>query len=305
LNMVQVVTRENMAELVENRKVADYQAPEEPKKAVEAPEAPPEDAAKAPEEDSGLEPGDAEYTEKVRKRIGQKHSQWKREEALRIAAEKTAEEEYSLRRVAEGLLTKQEAELEALRQQAPKEEVKAPSKPDAKDFSDAFQYAEALAKWSSDEAIANYRQKEIEQREKAEAERVKNEFSQRIAATMKQIPDYESVVAEADAIVPPHVAQYIVESESGPLLGYHFAKNPAELERISKLSPIRAIAEIGKIEAALAKPEGNGAEKPRSRAPEPIVSIPANATPIQKDPAQMSTAEYIAYARARDAQRRH
>ena len=43
----------------------------------------------------------------------------------------------------------------------------------------------------------------------------------------------------------------ILESEVGPKILYHFAKNPDEAERIGKLSVAKALKELGKLEATL------------------------------------------------------
>ena len=90
--------------------------------------------------------------------------------------------------------------------------------------------------------------------------------------------------------------QYIVESDVGPQLAAHLVKNPGEAERIAKLSPVRMIAELGKLETKLdAEPQPAKAAAPVkqvSKAPAPIQALSSDASAVaQKDPSQMSFAE--------------
>jgi hypothetical protein len=118
---------------------------------------------------------------------------------------------------------------------------------------------------------------------------------------MKELPDYAEVIAESDIDAPPHIAVYIAESPIGPKIGYHFAKHPEDFDRISKLSPIRAIAELGKLEDRLEKPKAKEPEADTpavSRAPSPIKPLEGSAAAVQKDPAKMTIQELREYERA-------
>jgi hypothetical protein len=72
-------------------------------------------------------------------------------------------------------------------------------------------------------------------------------------------------------------------------LGYHLAKNRDELNRILNLSPIRAIAELGKLEASLEKKPAKEpitekvAVKSVSKAPAPITPIEGKSAPVNPD----------------------
>ena len=81
--------------------------------------------------------------------------------------------------------------------------------------------------------------------------------------------------------------------------------NPSELNRILNLSPIRAIAELGKMEAKLSKePEKKVDEKPVSKAPAPITIVSGQSTTVQKDPKDMTFRELRDYERQREAEKR-
>jgi hypothetical protein len=105
----------------------------------------------------------------------------------------------------------------------------------------------------------------------------------------------------------------MIESDYGGDLGYFFAKNRAEFDRIKSLSPIKAIAEIGKIEAQWEKPPVKPEIKPEVAQVKPTKpSAPAPITPllgsgnagVNTDPAKMSPKELLAYTREREAAKR-
>lgn len=189
------------------------------------------------------------------------------------------------------------------------------SEPKPEDFKTVGEYTRALTKYLVDKKAteageANARQSAAD-RAKAQAEETTTAFVKRQSEFMKATPDYEEVVGESELDVPSAGMQYIVESEMGPHLAYHLAKNPDVVERLSKLSPARCVAELGKLEARLeeaakgkpngeAKPNGETREQPTrqvSRAPAPIQPLNGGdaATPVHKDPSQMTFQELRAF----------
>lgn len=306
--MAQVVTNENIQELYEKGRVADFKPPEAPKvEAKEPPKEPKEEEVKSAvkeddkEDENGLLKSDNELAERARQRINKKHREAKEAEEF---AQKQWEEKRRLEARTQELERKL-SELEAKVQ--PKTEEK--QKPKPEDFKDMTEYAEALAEYKADEAIKKERQRlEVEKRE-AEDQARKIAFSQRIAKTMEKYTDYAEVVAQADGIVPPHISQYILESESGPEIGYYLAGHPDELEKLGSLSPIRAVAELGKIELRLSQPEAKPVKTPPavavSQAPAPIQPLNGQGDAVQKDPSKMTFKELREYERMRLLKARH
>jgi hypothetical protein len=317
---MQIVTSENFQQFVETGKVPEFKPQEtkaEPDK-VEPPrdaegkfvkadvdkpiekEDKSESAGATPEDD-----GDEGLSEKVRKKIGAKHRAMKE-------AEEFAEQQYNERKAAERRADNLFKELEEVKSKSrPNPVVEAQAKPNADDFKTVGEYAEALSEYLVEKKIQERQTAAEAQRQKDEAARVKAEFSARIAKVMKEVPDYAEVVEASDADVPPHVAQHIVESDVGPLLGYHLAKHPEELDRIRKLSPIRAIAELGKLEVKLEKkadePAKAAATPPVevSKAPAPIQPLDSSAsTVVHKDPAKMTFQELREWDRQQRAKQR-
>ena len=78
--------------------------------------------------------------------------------------------------------------------------------------------------------------------------------------------------------------------------------NAEEAERIGRMSAIQAGRAIGKLEDRLAAQKAK--DKPRpSNAPAPIEAVKGGGVKVEKDPAQMTDAEFAAWRRTQIAQR--
>lgn len=193
------------------------------------------------------------------------------------------------------------------------------AEPKPEDFKTVGEYTRALTKYLVDkkakEAGEAGARKSQQDRAREQAEETASTFATRQTEFSKVTLDYEEVIGDSELNIPNAGMQYLVESEMGPQLAYHLAKKPDVAERLSRLSPARVIAELGKLEARLedaktvAKPNGdkpNGeaadtTQTPRqvSRAPAPIQPLSGDAaTPVNKDPAQMSFQELRAFRQA-------
>ena len=301
--MANVVTSEGFQQFIETGKVEEFKPPETPKdEQKEVPK--PEDKLKE-EADATAKPDavdktedddDSDLSEKVRQKIGKKHRAMKE-------AEEFAEQMYNERRAAE----KRAEELERKLREAEEKSRPAPvedQEPKQEDFKTVQDYIKAKVAFDVKQELKETRERERQERLIEEANRVKAEFANRIAETMKKVPDFEEVTSSVDTELPPYITQHILESDVGPMLGYALAKDEKELNRILKLSPIRAIAELGKLEAKL---EAQGKSEPKveikpevkagSKAPPPITPIAGNAAGIQKDPSQMTFKELREYRR--------
>jgi hypothetical protein len=318
---MQVVTNENMMEFIEHRKVPEFVPPTDAKP-KESETAEPQKAEPARGEDGKFvkaeeavktevqtkeekaaqaavtdEEGDADLPERVRRQIGRKHRAMK--EAEEFARERDAEAAREKQR-ADAL----EREIQALKgTKSGPAPAKSDGAPKPEDFKTVAEYADALTDWKLEEKLKARDEADAKKQQEQAAQRLNSEFSERIAKAMKEIPDYEDVVSASDQIVPPVMAQYIRESELGPLLGYHFAKHPEELERLSKLSPMRSVAELGKLETKLEKkPEKTPAPATVSRAPSPITPIDSSSSStVTKDPSKMTFQELRAHRQAERA----
>lgn len=159
-----------------------------------------------------------------------------------------------------------------------REPIQAPEsnrKPTPDDFKDAFEYAEALADWSAEQALAR-REQEVKQKE-VEAKRatVIQTWQQKLEATKAELPDYEVMVSSSSMSVNDTVRDAIIESDVGPRILYELASNDELAEKLSTMTTAGALKLLGKLEAQFEKTEEPAkAEKKtvaaKSKAPEPI-----------------------------------
>ena len=210
---------------------------------------------------------------------------------------KEAEEERSKRE-------QLETRLKALESQAaPKQEQSRDEKPKPDQFVDAFEYAEALADWSAENAVMRARQEDTEKKLAEERNKVIEGWNVRLNATKAELPDYEEMVASSDVVVSDQVRDAILESDVGPRILYHLAENPDIAEKISKSSLITALREIGKLEAKFEKTEPKEV-KPvaqKSKAPAPISPLKATNSEqsVITDTDKMTFAQYKAMRQAK------
>lgn len=323
--MPQVVDSGNLLEVTRTGVVPEFKAPEAPKpdaKPTEpvTTEAKPENKVEAekPEKPRGEdgkfkaegdkpaaefekkpeEDEDIKLTRKIEKIIAKKHRAQK--EAEEFATSESRRAIAAEQRAAD--LQRQIDELRGTKSDGAKPD----GEPRPEDFKTVGEYTRALVKWEAKQAGQKSAEHQANERQQAQANQVINQFAERQEAFMKATPDYEEVLESADFEVPPTAQRYLIESEMGPQLAYHLAKNPDVVTSLRKLSPARQLAELGKLEAKLeVKPTPNGGTKNDvSKAPAPIQPLEAKSTPVQKDPKDMSFQELRAYRRDQERAKR-
>lgn len=184
--------------------------------------------------------------------------------------------------------------LEKMTTQPVKQEAPQDGKPRIEHYgNDVEAYVEAVSDWK------------LAQRDQ-ESQKASNEISQRQmdsktakmyaeASTLDQSFDRESF----DEILTPAIAQAIIGSDISAKLMVHLAANPGEAEKISRLSPVRQAAEIGKLEVTLS----NAKPVKVSNAPAPIEPVGSRGS-SSKDPSQMSDKEFAVWRKSQIVQRR-
>jgi hypothetical protein len=343
---IQVVTPQNFTEFVQTGKVPEFKPPEAPKPAEGAA---PASAAAPPKEGVSAEPkqtptrgadgkftatkegdktpsaasssdnddeGEKDLPEVVRRKIDKKHRQAKE-------AEEFARGAYRKQLEAEQRAEQLQKELEATKTKS-RPAPEAPKEPKPEDFTTVGEYTDALVAYRVEQRFAAEKANEARQREAEEKAAREREFGKRLNASREKHDDFDQVlqsIANTDLDrVHSDVTEYIQESDTGPELLYHLAKNPDVLDRLRKLSPRRFIAELGKLETKLeSTPAPANDPVPKlsdiastpasptavSKAPAPIAALSSDkATVVNKDPASMSFQELRAYERQRAAERR-
>ncbi len=239
-----------------------------------------------------LDPDDAELPERVKRQIGKKHRQMKEAEEFARERDQAAERERIRADAAERELQR----IRGAKSEGPKpgEDVD-PDEPKQGDFKTVGEYTRALVKYEAEKAGKAGKAQAEQSRQQSEANAVIGEFVKRQEAFKAATPDYEEVIGDSDVIVPNIVTQYLMESEFGPQLAYHFAKNPDEVTRLKKLSPTRQIAEVGKLETKFEKkadaPVAAASRTEVSKAPAPISPLKGESVQVQKDPKDMTVQE--------------
>jgi hypothetical protein len=259
----QVLTSENAAEFYANR-LGLAESPAETEAVEETPEPVAEEKQSEPKEaeKEANQEGERKQNPKLEKRFSEITKQ--REEARQ-----EAQRERQARLDAEQRLVAMQ------QQQRPQQAVQYDAEPQPSQFSDAFEYAKALAEFSTERALAE-RDRQVAQAKEQEAQqKIIQSWAQKVQEAKAELPDFDDLVASSDVVVNNAVRDAILESDVGPKILYHLAENNDLAKKIASLSPNAALREIGRLEAKFeAKPETKQtAPLVRSKAPAPIQPI--------------------------------
>ena len=147
-------------------------------------------------------------------------------------------------------------------------------KPQAGQFNDAFEYAEALAEWSAEKALRDRDIAESQRKADEERNKVIESWNEKVAKAKGSMPDFDEIVASSTTVVSDAVRDAIIESDVGAQILYHLASDDEYAESLSKMPAIKALKEIGRLEARFEaqdeKPEVKARTVTQSKAPAPI-----------------------------------
>lgn len=339
--MGKVVTSKGLNEFISSGKTEEIKA-DPPEKPQDAPKlevvqdkhvkdlSPPKvEDEEAPVDDNPDIADELAKSEKVRRAVNKYYRKMRQVQAGEsklkedaAEAERFAENQYNRARLAEERAAQLERERDELRAKAtPTPQPETEKEPDPSKYMDdkgqfkAFEYAKDLAAYSAKTAVENDR------RSQAEAARVAAEqerFAKLKAVTdvfTKDHPDFfEALEKVADVKVRNEVLGFIAKRPAVANIQYYLATHRPELERISKLAPDEAIAEIRDIELTFEKPKQEQKTQvetpvvpPRavSGAPAPIVPLEMSGTEgVVTDPSKMNFKQLRAYEKQRQAEKR-
>ena len=167
-----------------------------------------------------------------------------------------------------------EYEAKATPQQEP---VKASveGKPQASQFNDAFEYAEALAEWSAENALKQRDAEEVQRKARKAQDKVLNNWNEKIAKAKTSMPDFDRMVQSSTTVVSDEIRDSILESDVGPQLLYFLASDENFAKKLTEMPLVKALREIGRLEARFEqedkpKAKANKESVSRSTAPSPI-----------------------------------
>jgi hypothetical protein len=175
-------------------------------------------------------------------------------------------------------LEKELAELRANGNPAPQEQKPVNNgKPRAEQFDDAYQYAEALAEWSAEQALLRRDAEEVAKKAQEAANKQAESWNQKLEKAKKELPDFDRIVQSSNIEISDEMKKAILESDIGANLLYELASDEEYTQSLVAMDSVKALKELGKLEARL---EAKAEKKPKadkvkeivrsSNAPEPI-----------------------------------
>jgi hypothetical protein len=117
------------------------------------------------------------------------------------------------------------------------------------------QYFEDLADWKANQTIeAKLTERETKAKEaemRTEAQKRQREYQAKAAEFSKSATDFNEVTEAYDGPWNNTIAQALLESDMGPQVAYHLAKNPEEAEKLEGMNYAQVNRFFGRIEASL------------------------------------------------------
>ena len=181
---------------------------------------------------------------------------------------------------------KYEAEARARDAEAKLQTQAQPGEPERDQFESYEDFVVAKAAYKAEEKTKSIIQQERDaarqqQFQQSEAE-IESSWLQRVDSARDKYDDYDEIT-NTDVPVTQAMMRAMKESEHGADIAYYLGNNPAEADRILKLTPGRQFIEIGKLELKVQAPK-----KQTSGAPNPITPVKGTGgadtiTPDDKD----------------------
>lgn len=163
-----------------------------------------------------------------------------------------------------------ETRLRALEQQAVPQVQNNDLEPQPGQFQDAFEYAKALAQYSTEKALNERDQQEANRKANEERQKVIQSWSEKLEKVKADMPDYDDIVSTANVVVSDDIRDSILESDVGPRILYHLAEDLEYAQKLAAMPTRKALIEIGKLEKLYEKGEVKQEPVVKSKAPAPI-----------------------------------
>ena len=257
-----VVSSENATEFYAEKLGLAAEAPSEAEEQTSEPEVEAEAESEPEAEKEATE--ERKPNPKLEKRFSELTKQ-------REAARQEAQREREAREALEARLAALEKSSQPQASEQPEEE------PQPHQFSDAFEYAKALAEFTAEKALRERDKQEAQRKADEEKQKVMTAWAQKVEAAKAELPDFDDMIQSSDVVVNDAVRDAILESDIGPQILYHLAENPEIAEKLANAPVTSALRQLGKLEAKLEKAVETQQEstpsKPvakKSNAPEPI-----------------------------------
>lgn len=192
--------------------------------------------------------------------------------------------------------------------QTPAQPMEVKERPQRETFATQEEYEDAVTDWKVEKRLAEREQQEREARIKAAREQLANNWKTRQDVFRAEATDYDEALNGSEVDMPQYMLDAIMESDAGPTVAYHLAKNQDVARKLVGMTPTAALRELGKLEDRLSKSKSEKTEiEPKkaavaaveiSKAPAPIETLKKASSPVEKDPKDMSFAEFKAWRKA-------
>lgn len=149
------------------------------------------------------------------------------------------------------------------------------SRPQLKDFDSVEQYVEAREQLLKKELLTELERTASAKTQQASAQ---NSYIQKVNDLRKDISDWDEVMdAASDEPTARETVEFCLDSEIGPKIAYYLAKNPEVHDRLNTLTPVRRLAELGKLEDKLQ----TKVAKQVTKAPQKLTDVAGGSTPVK------------------------
>ena len=169
-----------------------------------------------------------------------------------------------------------EARLRVLEQQAVPQKVQnIDDEPQPGQFTDAFEYAKAMAQHSTELAFQERDQQEANRKANEENQKNLQLWSAKLEKAKVYLTDWEDVVTGTNVNVSNDIRDSIMESDVGPRILYHLCENLEFAKQLAAMPDRKALVEIGKLEKLYEKNDAKPETVVKSKAPVPIKPLRA------------------------------
>lgn len=189
-----------------------------------------------------------------------------------------------------------------------RQQAQTPTKADAPkvdDFDSFDAYEHAMQQHRIDEGVQRATAKTAEQQADRFTQQAQSAaaetYNQRVSEAVTRMPDFAEVVGKSTAPMSPALQEALMESDKGPDLVYHLAKNPAEAERLNNMSVRQMDREIGRLESTIGAKAPAPPAARTTNAPPPVKPSAPAAAPFNEDPSKMTQTQYETWRRTNGA----
>jgi hypothetical protein len=159
------------------------------------------------------------------------------------------------------------------------------------------EYVEALADWKAEQKLTGFRKESEEQQRQRYAQEQAREFGSRLAKGAEKYSDFKEVALSEDVPITQAMAHAIGKLGNGADVAYYLGSNRDEAEAIAAMSDVEQVWAMKDISSKITS-------KPTpTKTSAPIVPSGAKVS-VQKEPEDMTYAEFCAFRKRQIAQRR-